>query len=288
MKKTVIISILVAILAIIVIPQSIFTVDVTQQAIVLKFGEYQRTITEPGLYYKIPFIQSVSHLDKRVLTSDTSPGEYITLDKKRLVVDHVARWRITDPLEFYKSVRSIEGGLARLQPIVFSEMRDELASHNFSDIISVTREEIMDVVANKARLRLEELGIELIDVRIKRADLPKEVQESVFARMRAERERIAKEFRAEGEEEAFEIRADANKEKTIILAEAYEQSQKLQGEGDAEAIKIYAESFEKDPEFYSFLRSLEAYENFLVGETTLVLGSDSELFKYLGSPQAQE
>ncbi|MFC1974156.1 protease modulator HflC [Chloroflexota bacterium] len=286
MKKTVIITILIALAAIIVIPQSIFTVDVTQQAILLRFGEYQRTISEPGLYYKIPFIQSVSHLDKRILTSDTSPGEYITLDKKRLVVDHVSRWRIVDPLEFYKSVRSIEGGLARLQPIVFSEMRDELASHNFSDIISVTREEIMDVVANKARLRLEELGIELLDVRIKRADLPREVQQSVFARMIAERQRIAKEFRAEGEEAALEIRADADKEKTIILAEAYEESQKLMGEGDAEATKIYAESFEQDPEFYSFLRSLEAYENFLVGETTLVLSSGTELFKYLGSPQA--
>jgi len=286
MKKTVIITILIALAAIIVIPQSIFTVDVTQQAILLRFGEYQRTISEPGLYYKIPFIQSVSHLDKRILTSDTSPGEYITLDKKRLVVDHVSRWRIVDPLEFYKSVRSIEGGLARLQPIVFSEMRDELASHNFSDIISVTREEIMDVVANKASLRLEELGIELLDVRIKRADLPREVQQSVFARMIAERQRIAKEFRAEGDEAALEIRADADKEKTIILAEAYEESQKLMGEGDAEATKIYAESFEQDPEFYSFLRSLEAYENFLVGETTLVLSSGTELFKYLGSPQA--
>jgi len=285
MKKTVIITILIALAAIIVIPQSIFTVDVTQQAILLRFGEYQRTISEPGLYYKIPFIQSVSHLDKRILTSDTSPGEYITLDKKRLVVDHVSRWRIVDPLEFYKSVRSIEGGLARLQPIVFSEMRDELASHNFSDIISVTREEIMDVVANKASLRLEELGIELLDVRIKRADLPREVQQSVFARMIAERQRIAKEFRAEGDEAALEIRADADKEKTIILAEAYEESQKLMGEGDAEATKIYAESFEQDPEFYSFLRSLEAYENFLVGETTLVLSSGTELFKYLGSPQ---
>ena len=287
-KSKVWLIVILAILALIVIPQSIYTVDVTQQAILLQMGAYRGTITKPGLYAKIPFVQSVIHFDKRVLTSDTSPGEYLTMDKKRLNVDHVSRWRIVSPLQFYKSVRNVEGGLARLQPIVFSEMRDELASHNFSDIILVMREVIMETVATKARERVRDLGIELIDVRIKRADLPTEVQQSVFARMRAERERIAKEYRAEGEEEAFKIRAAADKDKTIILAEAYEESQKLKGEGDAEAIKIYAEAFEQAPEFYNFLRSLEAYENFLVGETTLVLGSDSELFKYLDSPQPEE
>jgi len=287
-KSKVWLIVILVILALIVIPQSIYTVDVTQQAILLQMGAYKKTITKPGLYAKIPFVQSVVHFDKRVLTSDTSPGEYLTLDKKRLKVDHVSRWRIVSPLQFYKSVRNVEGGLARLQPIVFSEMRDELASHNFSDIISLTREVIMDTVAVKARERVRDLGIELIDVRIKRADLPAEVQQSVFARMVAERERIAKEYRAEGEEEAFKIRAASDKDKTIILAEAYEESQKLKGEGDAEAIKIYAEAFEQAPEFYNFLRSLEAYENFLVGETTLVLGSDSELFKYLDSSQPEE
>jgi len=287
MGKVVIVIILVVV-ALIVIPQAIYTVDVTQQAVLVQMGKYKRTIKEPGLRWKIPFIQSVVRFDKRVLTSDTAPGDYITMDKKRLHVDHVSRWRIVDPLQFYKSVRNEEGGLARLQPIVFSEMRDELASHNFSDIISLRREEIMEVVATRAREKLQAFGIELVDVRIKRADLPAEVQQSVFARMRAERERIAKEYRAEGEEEAFKIRAAADKDKTIILAEAYEESQKLKGEGDAEAIKIYAEAFEQAPEFYNFLRSLEAYENFLVGETTLVLGSDSELFKYLDSPQPEE
>ncbi len=287
MRKAALIIILV-IIALIVIPQAIYTVDMTQQAIILQMGEYKKTVKEPGLHVKIPFIQSVVRFEKRVLTSDTAPAEYLTLDKKRLKVDHVSRWRVADPLLFYKSVRNEEGGLARLQPIVFSEMRDELARHNLSDIISVKREEIMRAVTARAREKIKEFGIELIDVRIKRADLPTEVQESVFARMRAERERKAKKYRAEGEEEAFKIRAEAEKQKTIILAEAYEESQKLKGEGDAEAIKIYAEAFKQDPEFYNFLRSLEAYEKFLVKKTTLVLGSDSELFKYLKSPQPKE
>ena len=287
MKRAVTITILVLV-ALIVIPQSLYIVDMTEQAIIVQMGKYKRTIKEPGLCSKIPFIQSVVRFEKRVLTSDTAPGEYLTLDKKRLKVDHVSRWRIVDPLQFYKSVHNEEGGLARLQPIVFSEMRDELARHDFSDVIFVKREEIMEAVATSARERVKELGIELIDVRIKRADLPSEVQESVFARMRAERERKAKMYRAEGEEEAFKIRARADKQKTIILAEAYEESQKIKGAGDAEATRIYAEAFEKDPEFYDFLRSLEAYEKFLVGKTTLVLGSDSELFKYLDSSKPPE
>lgn len=287
MKKTVIIIILVVV-ALIIIPQTIFTVDMTQQAIILQMGKYKRTIKEPGLHLKIPFIQSVVRFEKRVLTSDTAPGEYLTLDKKRLKVDHVSRWHITEPLQFYKSVRNVEGGLARFQPIVFSEMRDELAKHNFVDIISIKREEIMEVVAIRAREKVLEFGIELIDVRIKRADLPTEVQQSVFARMRAERERKAKKYRAEGEEAALKIRAYSDMEKTIILAEAYEESQRLKGEGDAEATRIYAAAFNKDPEFYNFMRSLEAYEKFLVGKTTLVLGSDSELFKYLDSSKPKD
>ncbi len=284
MRKAVIIGILV-IVALIVIPQFVYTVDVTKQAIILQMGEYKRTVTEPGLNFKIPFIQSVTHLEKRVLTSDTAPGEYLTLDKKRLVVDHVSRWRIVDPLKFYKAVRDEAGALARIQPVVFSEMRDELAKHNFEDIISVQREPIMEAVAARAREKVLDYGIDLVDVRIKRADLPTEVQVSVFDRMKAERQRIALAYRAEGEEAALKTRADADKEKTILLAEAYEESQMLQGEGDAQATLIYAAAFEKDTEFYRFLRTLEAYEKFVVaGGTTLVLSSDSDLFQYLESP----
>lgn len=284
MKKTVLIGILV-IVALIVIPQAIFTVDMTKQAIILQMGQYKRTITAPGLNFKIPFIQSVILIENRVLTSDTAPGEYLTLDKKRLVVDHVSRWRIVDPLKFYKAVRNEAGGLARIQPIVFSEMRDELAKYNFEDIIFTEREAIMDAVAVRAREKMTDYGVDIIDVRIKRADLPEEVQVSVFDRMKAERQRIALAYRAEGEEEALEIRAYADKVKTIILAEAYEESQNLKGDGDAQATAIYAAAFGLDTEFYRFLRTLEAYEGFMIaGDTTLVLGSGSDLFQYLESP----
>lgn len=284
-----ILIITVAVIAILIlIGQPAFLVDMKEQVIVLQMGRYVRTIKDPGLHFKFPFIQSVTRLEKRVLVSDAPPGEYLTLDKKRLVVDHVTRWKITEPLTFYKTVHDEYGALARLQPIVFSEMRDELASYNFVNIISVQREAIMISVGGRAREKMREFGIEVIDVRIKRADLPVEVQASVFGRMQAERQRIAKKYRAEGEEEAFKLRAEADREKVVILALAYEESQTLRGEGDAQATAIYAAAYERDPEFYSFLRSLQAYETFLAQKTILVLGSDSDLFKYLESPEIQE
>jgi len=177
MKRRMII-IIVLVVSLIMLSQTLFIVDMTQQAIILQLGEYKRTIEEPGLHAKLPFIQSVVHFEKRVLTSDTRPGEYLTMDKKRLKVDHVSRWRIVNPLEFYKSVRNEEGGLARIQPIVFSEMRNELAKHNFTDIL-VRRDMIMEAVADRAREKIRIFGIEVVDVRIKRADLPIEVQESL-------------------------------------------------------------------------------------------------------------
>ena len=282
----IIIGTVVVIVALITLNQTVFTVDVTKQAIITQFGEYMRTIEEPGLNFKIPFIQEVRLFEKRVLVSDAPPAEYLTLDKKRLVIDSYTRWRIINPLQFYKTVRNEPGALARLDGIVFSELRTEMAAHTFREIIGAQREPIMETVAQRAGVIVGEFGIELIDVRIKRADLPQEVQASVYARMVAERERIAKLYRAEGEEQARIIRAEADKEVVIILADAYKVSKTLRGEGDAAATGIYAKAFEKDPEFYSFLRALEAYEKILVGGTTLVLGSDSELFKYLESPEA--
>ena len=287
MKKAAII--IAAIFALIVVLQSLFTVDMTQQAIVLQYGRYLRTVKEPGLHFKVPFIQQVVRYDKRILTSDVKPGEYLTLDKKRVVTDPISRWRIDDPLQFFKTVANEAGALARLEPIVLSELRDELAKHNFADIVSAQREPIMEAVSRRVKEKATDFGIEVVDVRIKRADLPREVQASVFDRMKAERQRIALQYRAEGAEQAAKVRADADKEVTIISAEAYEQSQRLKGEGDAQAIAIYAEAFEQDAEFYSFLRSLEAYEKFLAQQSTLVLRSDSELFKYLtGSGLLQE
>jgi membrane protease subunit HflC len=284
MKKAAIIIVAV-IVALILISQSLYTVDMTKQVVILQLGRYIKTVDEPGLHIKTPFIQSVTSYEKRILVSDAAPGEYLDFDKKRLEVDHITRWRINDPIQFYKTVRNEPGALARLQPIVFSELRDELALHKIAEIISVEREQIMDTVAGRVRGKVAGFGIDIVDVRIKRADLPGEVRDSVFARMEAERQRKAKKYRAEGAEVALQTRADADKKKTVILAEAYEQSQKLMGKGDAEATKICADAFGQDPEFYSFLRTLEAYEKFLPGGTTLVLGADSELFKYLRSAE---
>jgi membrane protease subunit HflC len=281
-----VIAAVVVILAMVLIAQTVYVVDMKEQAIVLQFGQYVRTVQEAGLQVKVPFIQSVSKFDKRILISEPLPGEYLELDKKRLVVDHITRWRISDPLEFFKSVRTEVGGLARLQPIVLAELRDELAVLPMKDIIGEERENVMDRVADRVQERVSPFGIEIVDIRIKRVDLPQEVQQSVFDRMIAERQRLAKQFRAEGEEEAVKITAEADKQVTIIDAEGYGESEKLRGEGDAEATSIYAASFERDAEFYGFLRALESYRQFLVKQSTLVLSADSELFRYLEGSDA--
>lgn len=275
--------VIVIVLLLIVLPQWLYTVNEAEQAIITEFGRYVRTVKEAGLHARTPFIQKVHRFDKRVLSTDAPPGEYLTLDKKRLIVDYISHWKIDDPLAFFKSVMTEFGAKSRIEDIVFSEMRVELASFNFEDIIAVKREPIMNAVADQARKRLIDFGIELIDVRIKRADLPKEVQESVFARMVAERDRISKRYRSEGEEEAAKIRAQADKEREIILAEAYATSQKLSGEGDAKAAAIYSEAFDQDPKFYSFQRTLEAYENAVTPDTLFVIPSNSDFFKYFNT-----
>jgi membrane protease subunit HflC len=265
------------------IPQFAFTVSEPEQAIVVQFGNPQRTIQEPGLYFKIPFVQNLLRLEKRVLSTDTRTAEYLTLDKKRVMVDQISRWRITDPLEFYRSVRDLSRAQARLDDNVGARLRQEIAAHNFLDLVRQKREEIMETVTKDVRETAKSFGIEVLDVRIKQVDLPSEVQASVFARMRAERERIAKRYRAEGEERAREIRAGADKEREILLATAYETAQRLSGEGDAEAAGIYAQAFGKDPDFYGFVRRLQTYEKSLGAGTTVVLPSDSDLLRYLQS-----
>lgn len=285
--KIFLMSAVLAFVALVLLFQSVFTVDMTEQVLILQFGRYVRTIKEPGLHFKIPFLEQATFYDKRVLTSDIKPGEYLTLDKKRLVTDPVSRWRIEVPLQFFKTVANETGALARLEPIVLSELRDELAKHNFTDIISSQRAAIMETVSKRVREKATEFGIEVVDVRIKRADLPAEVQGSVFARMQAERKRIALQYRAEGAELAAKVKAGADKEATIISAEAYAESQRLMGEGDAQATVIYAKAFKKGTEFYGFLRTLESYKMFLAEHSTLVLGSDSDLFKYLDSSKVR-
>jgi modulator of FtsH protease HflC len=273
--------------AFVLLKQILLIVDEREQVVITQFGEYIRTIQRPGLAVKKPFLHSAIRFERRILASDAPQAEYLTQDKKRLVADPVTRWRIADPLIFFKTVRDESGARARLDDLVFSELRREVASHAFGTVIGEKREAIMDAVANRVREKAREFGIEVVDVRIKRADLPKEVQQSVFARMQAEREREAKRYRSEGEEEANKLRAQTDKERTIVLAEAEQNAQMLRGEGDATATRIYAGAYGKDPEFYSFVRSLQSYELFLGKRSTLLLSADSPLFRYLAGPRPE-
>lgn len=266
---------------IILASQAFFIVDETNQAIVLQFGEPIRIIRTPGLATKIPLIQNVVFFERRILSSDAPPQEYLTTDKKRLVVDHVTRWRIADPLIFFQAVGTEAGARARLDDIVFSELREELAKVDFVEVISRERESIMERVASSAENKASEFGIDIVDVRVKRADLPVEVEQSVYLRMQAERQRESSLFRAEGEEQAAILRAQADRERTVILAEGYARSQSLRGEGEALAISIYAQALEQDPEFYAFTRRLEAYRTILKRGDIIVVPFESDFFRYL-------
>ena len=280
-------GLVILIVAAAMLKQVFIIVDESEQVIVTQFGEYIRTVQKPGLTFKTPFLHSAIRFDRRILVSDAPEAEYLSQDKKRLVADPITRWRIADPLKFFKTVRDESGARARLDDLVFSELRSEVASHTFATVIGTKREVIMDNVAKSVRTKAGEFGIEVVDVRIKRADLPKEVQQSVFARMQAEREREAKRYRSEGEEEANKLRSQTDKERTIVLADAEQNAQKLRGEGDATASRIYAEAYGKDPEFYRFVRSLQSYEMFLGKRSTLLLSADSPLFRYLAGPRPE-
>ena len=263
---------------------SVFVIDETEQAIITQFGQYRWSAVEPGLHFKTPFVQDVHRMERRVIGRDTTPGDYLTLDKKKLVADPVARWRIVDPLIFFKTVQDEVRAARRLDDIVKSEMRSEISSHEFGDIIGNGRAPLMLAVTTRVREKARDYGIFVVDVRIKRADLPRDVQESVFQRMRAERDREAKRYRSEGAEEASKIRAKTDKDVTILLAKAYQEAEKLKGEGDGESTRIYAEAFGKDAEFYTLVRSLEAYEKSVTPETELVMSTESELFRYMAHP----
>ncbi|MEI6135366.1 MAG: protease modulator HflC [Desulfomonile sp.] len=271
-------------LAAIVVGQSAFLVQQWEQGLILEFGKPIRIIQEPGLYFKTPFIQDLTLFEKRILAAEARPAEYITLDKKRLTVDTVSRWRISQPLLFYQTVRNYAGAIARLNDITFARLRQEIGNHNFKEFIREERERIMNQVTSGVEEQARRFGIEVIDVRIRRVDLPEEVQNSVFARMKAERERIAKRYRAEGDEQAREIRASADKDKEILLAEAYGKAQALKGEGEAESAKIYAEAYNKDIDFFRFVRTLESYKTIFKENTTFLLKPDSSLLRFLESP----
>lgn len=281
-KGTLLIVLIVAILFLANL--SLFIVDETKQAIVLQFGKPIRTISEPGLNWKIPFIQNVVFFEDRLLVYDAAPTEIITKDKKTLIVDNYARWKIIEPLIFLQTVRDLNGAQARLDDIIYSELRVDLGLFDMSEIVSERREGIMKRVTEISNEKANTYGIEIVDVRIKRVDLPPENEKFIFDRMRAERERIAKQYRAEGQEESAKIIAETEREKTVILAEAYKIAQTLKGEGEAESVKIYAESFNQDPEFYKFYRTLEAYRLTFKDKTTVLLSTDSEFLKYLSKP----
>lgn len=281
-KGTLLIVLIVAIL--ILANMSLFIVDETKQAIVLQFGKPIRSIKDAGLNWKLPFVQNVIFFEDRLLVYDAAPTEIITKDKKTLIVDNYARWKIIDPLKFLQTVRDLNGAQARLDDIIYSELRVDLGLFDMSEIVSEKREGIMKRVTEISNEKASIYGIEIVDVRIKRVDLPPENEKFIFDRMRAERERIAKQYRAEGQEESAKIIAETEREKTVILAEAYKIAQVLKGEGEAASIKIYAESFNQDPEFYKFYRTLEAYRLTFKDKTTVLLSTDNEFLKYLNNP----
>ena len=261
---------------------SIFIVDETQQVVILQLGKPVRTITEPGFNVKLPFpFQERIVFDDRLLEYDSPPEEILSKDKKSLIVDNYVRWKIIDPLQFLKTVQAIPSAKSRMDDIVYSELRRELGTHDMVEIITQNREEIMDVVTKASNEATLSYGISVIDVRIRRVDLPSENEESIYARMEAERKRQANKFRSEGSEEAQKIRAATDRDKTIILADAYKEAEKIRGEGDAKAVQVYARSYSSDPKFYEFVRTLDAYKKVVDDKTTLVLPSDSKLFKLL-------
>ena len=273
-----------AALAFIVWTSVFFTVPVWMQAVVVQLGDPVRTITEPGLYVKVPFIQDVLYFDKRLLDYEASPKEILTKDKQQLVVDNYSRWRIDDPLLFFRTVRNEAGAQSRLDDIVYSDLRETLGRHTLSDIVSGQRSDLMKEVTAASDTKTRSYGIRLIDVRIKRADLPEKNELNVFNRMRTERERQAKRFRAEGDEEARKVRSDADKQVRIITADARQKADVVRGEGDAQAVKIFADAYGRDPEFYAFVRAMEAYRKAIDTETTLILSTGSDFFRWLSSP----
>ena len=274
-----IVAVVIAVLA-----TSIFTVDQRQYAIVFQLGEIREVISSPGLYFKWPLIQNVRYFDKRILTLDSNePERFITSEKKNVLVDSFVKWRIVDPRLYYVSVAGDESrAKTRLAQTVNASLREEFGKRTVHDVVSGERDKIMEQMREKADQDARKIGVQIVDVRVKRVDLPAEVSESVYRRMEAERKRVANELRSEGAAEAEKIRADADKQREVIVAEAYRDAQKVKGEGDAKAAATYAQAFGQNPEFYAFYRSLEAYRGSFKGKSdVLVLEPDSDFFKYM-------
>jgi membrane protease subunit HflC len=267
-----------------------FQVDLTEHVVVTQFGKPIRAVTDPGLHWKLPDpFQSIQRFDNRLTVFLPNKAEFLTKDKKNIVVESFPAWKITKPIEFMKTVKDIPGAQARLTDIVSSELGVAFGKYDLTSLVTIDKNnmklvEMMDSITRNSNDKVKEYGITVVDVRVKVLSFPEKNKLSVFQRMRAEREKIARKYRSEGSEEASKIKAEADKEKSIILSKAYETAQKLIGEGDAQAIRIYAGAFQKDPEFYKFLRSLQAYEKFIDKKTTAILPTDADILKYFASP----
>ena len=263
--------------------QSIIIVQEINQAIVLQFGDPKKIISKAGLNFKLPFIQNVVFLDKRILNLDNAPQEVIASDQKRLIIDAITRFQITDPLKFYISVGNERVARSRLSTIINSRIRGVLGTQELATLLSTDRTKQMAIIQSDVNKEAKSFGIEIIDVRIKRADLPPANSDAIYKRMQTEREREAKEFRAEGAEIAQKIRSTADKDVTVLLANANKKSEIMKGEGDGQRNKIFASAFGRDPQFFGFYRAMQAYETALIGgETSMVLSPDSEFFKFFG------
>jgi membrane protease subunit HflC len=281
-------AVLVALIAIAVLAAlSLFVVDQRQNAIVFRLGEIVDIKTSPGLYVKIPIVDNVRYFDTRILTLDTAePERFITSEKKNVLVDLFVKWRIVDVRQYYISVGGDEmRAQTRLSQTINSSLRDEFGNRTVHDVVSGERDKIMDLMRDKANDDAGKIGVQVLDVRLKRVDLPQEVSESVYRRMEAERKRVANELRSTGSAESEKIRADADRQREVIIAEAYSEAQRIKGEGDARASAVYARAYEQNPEFYAFYRSLEAYRAGLGSRSdVLVLDPNSEFFRYLKNP----
>ena len=265
---------------------SLFTVDQRERAIVFQLGEVKEVITGPGLHFKWPLIQNVRYFDARILTLDTPDAErYITSEKKNLLVDSFVKWQITDVRQYYISIGDEAQAQTRISQTVNATLREEFGKHTVHEVVSEDRNEIMKTVRERANQDAKKIGVEIIDVSLKRVDLPQEVSESVYKRMDAERKSVANQLRSEGSAAAERIRAEADKEREVIIANAYKDAQRVKGEGDAKAAAAYAQAFGQNPEFYAFYRSLEAYRSsFNNRSDVLVLEPNSDFFKYLKGP----
>jgi membrane protease subunit HflC len=261
--------------------QCLFTVDETQQALVLQLGKPVTGTLGPGLHFKLPFIQNVVYIDSRVLHYEANKAEVLTKEKKTLVVDNYAKWRIVDALKFYQTLRTVERATSRLDDLVYAEVRVAIGSYSMEEVVSSRRAEIMSIVTSNVNDTVKNFGLQMMDVRVKRTDLPSQNEKAIFGRMKAERERNAKLYRSEGQEEAAKIKSNADKDRTVILAEANRLSEVIRGEGDAAATKTYADSLGQSPEFYSFMRSMDAYKKSLKDNGRVVMTPGSGFMKYL-------